>query len=78
MIEALNWKPCPFCGAQPSLSGLTQRSFEEYREEKGHSVLAMWCSNEDCWIDMNLIVRRRIPYEEAVKMLNEKWNRRTP
>lgn len=77
MIEELNWKPCPFCGAKPSLSGIAQSSFEKYQEEKGSSVISVWCSNEDCYMDMSLIVHRRIPYEEAVKMLNEKWNRRT-
>ena len=76
MIEALNWKPCPFCGSKVSLTGISKESFEDYQEVKGSSVLSIWCSNEDCFIDMNYISKGREPYEEALRKLNEKWNRR--
>ena len=76
MIEALNWKPCPFCGSKVSLNGIDKTSYEEYQEENESSVLGVWCSNEDCYIDMNYIKNRREPYEEALRKLNEKWNRR--
>lgn len=76
MIEALNWKPCPFCGSKVSLASIYKTSYEEYQEETGHSVLNVWCSNENCFIDMNYISKEREPYEEALRKLNEKWNRR--
>lgn len=73
----MEWKPCPFCGSEPTQYGLGKQAFEDYQRTHGKSILEVWCSNQDCYVDMSLIEIEKIPYEEALKRLNEKWNRRT-
>ena len=77
MIEALEWKPCPFCGKKVSLLGIRKEGYEEHQAETGRSVLSVWCSNHECFVAMNYIDENEVPYEEALKALNERWNRRT-
>ena len=72
-----DWKPCPFCGSEPAPYGLDRRAFEGYQETHGKSILQVWCINPECYVDMSLIVPEKIPYEEALERLKEKWNRRT-
>ena len=77
VINLMEWKPCPFCGGEVSLSGVDEFSFTEYQKQKGKSVLGVWCSNYGCFVSMNYINDDVVSYEEALKELNERWNRRT-
>ena len=75
MIEALNWKPCPFCGHAPRGWGFEKGPYEKYQEMNGKSVLDVGC--HECGIWMIYSEDKEVPYEEALKELNERWNRRT-
>ena len=78
MIELMEWKRCPFCGSTVSLAGIGREAFEDYMKQTGTSVLGVWCTNEECRAEMNYINKTTETYEEALRKMNEKWNRRTP
>ena len=74
MIEAMEWKPCPFCGKAPREWGLARGPYEKYRDQVGKSIMDIGC--KDCGMYMTFCEDKAVPYEEALRKLNEKWNRR--
>ena len=75
MIEAMEWKPCPFCGKAPREWGFEKSGYERHQVDKGTSVLDVGCSACNTW--MIYCETKLVPYEDALKELNERWNRRT-
>ena len=75
MIEALEWKPCPFCGQEANLWDTDWHFYEYWRDTKGQSILSVNCIG--CGVRMIYYRDGKVPYEDALKELNERWNRRT-
>ena len=80
MSERLEWLPCPFCGSEPSLGhALDREAFETFQKtHDGASVISVWCKNhKKCQATMTISIDYPLDYEEAVLILNRRWNRRT-
>ena len=80
MSGRLEWLPCPFCGSEPSLGlALDREAFDTYQKaHDGASVLSIWCSNVGkCHASLSVVIHEPLEHEEAVMILNRRWNRRT-
>lgn len=68
MDVKLTWKPCPFCGSN-DLDIKDENHFVG-----SDSCMHVGCTN--CDTDMWLFNTDKYTYDEAVEMLNTKWNMR--
>lgn len=75
MIEALEWKPCPFCGGL-DLSITHKETFDSQMANTGSAVTWVYCKDYvKCGAELTYYTKRDT-FEEALRKVNEKWNRR--
>lgn len=64
-------KPCPFCGCTEIEIASDDRY---YNTHAGNGFMHFYCP--DCKLDAWNFPDKDMPYEEAVELMLEKWNRR--
>lgn len=73
--RGLEWKKCPFCGKTDNLDIDSESLFNTVKEKHKESALSIHCV---CGVQMWAYPRetKENTYSNALKALNEKWNKR--
>lgn len=66
--------PCPFCGSTDNLQITDDEIYYKSYGEHGHATIALGCTK--CHVSMYEFDYHENNYDQKVKFLIEKWNRR--
>lgn len=71
----MEWKPCPFCNGTELMLSEDRKGYYEEPVVQCAYVACRSCKGE-MWVFSHDIQEEDAEYEDIIRTLNEKWNRR--